>query len=184
MKLKDFDVLFNDFVRGDFAAFVDHFVRQAGNELVPTGLIWEVDDVGIFLLNDIRISHSGMAHFAFWDRRFSGREALCREMIEYVIEEYELEKISVQVPVYANHTLQAVERIGFVREGRLRKEILYKGKWFDVNTYSILRGESFELGRKSIEQVCFKCGGSYLGGKDGTESTKRGAEESGHSIRE
>jgi len=171
-KLSQFDTLFNDFVRGDFAAFVNHFVQQVDGEPVPAGLIWEVDDVGLFLLNEIKVGHSGKAHFVFWDRRFSGREALCRGMLEYVMEEYDLLKISVEVPVYANHTLQAVEKIGFVREGRIRRDILYKGNWFDVNVYSILKGETFEPNKYVIRQVCFKCGNTYPGDKHGTESTK------------
>ena len=171
-KLKDFDVLFNDFVRGDFPAFLEHFVLQVNGEPVPAGLIWEVDDVGLFLLNEIIPGVSGMGHFVFWDRRFTGRENLCRQMARYALETYDLQKISVAVPVYAYFTLRAMELIGFVREGRLRREALYKGKWFDVNRYSILRDEDFlihEGRKKHLHQVCFNCGNVYLGAKNGTE---------------
>lgn len=140
-RLNKFDVLFNDFVRGDVKEFINHFVVVIDGEPRPTGLIWDIDDVGIFFLNEIRPLQSASAHMVFWDRRFKGREELCRAMLRYVFDQYKLRRIQVEVPLYANSTLQTMERIGFVKEGRKRKAIKYKGEWFDVNLYSILPEE-------------------------------------------
>lgn len=163
-KLKDFKTLFNDQVKGDFGIFVDHFVKQIDGTFVPAGLIWEVDDVGIFILNEILVGRSGKAHFVFWDSRFAGREELCRQMIRYIFQEYGLVKVTVEVPLYAPNTINAVERIGLIREGRLRKEIPYEGELFDVNVYSILDGEDFQTNsRKDLKQICFECGEVFSG---------------------
>lgn len=140
-KLKNFDTLFNDFVRGNFQAFIEHFIIQVGDEIQSAGLMWDVDDVGMFVMNDIRPCASASGHFLFWDRRFSGREDLCRKMVEFVMEKYNLVRLEIRVPVYSNHTMKAVERIGFTKEGRLRDAILYKDHWFDVNIYSVISRE-------------------------------------------
>jgi RimJ/RimL family protein N-acetyltransferase len=140
-RLSKFDVLFNDFVRGDLAAFINHFVVMVDGEPTPTGLMWDIDDVGIFLLNEIKPMESASAHLVFWDKRFRGREELCREMLKYVFKEYGFRRIKVEIPLYATLSLNAMERIGFTKEGRMRKAVKYKGEWFDVNIYSILPEE-------------------------------------------
>lgn len=148
-KLSQFDTLFNDFVAGDFGAFVSHFVKQdAAGVPVAQGLLWEVDDVGIFFLNEIVPLESANAHFVFWDRRFKGREELCRRMVKYAFDTFGFHRIKTEVPLYAKGIYKAVERIGFVKEGRLREAVLFKGEWFDVNIYSILRSE-VENGRST-----------------------------------
>ena len=120
-KLSQFDVLFNDFIRGDYKAFVNHFIVQIDGQPSATGLIWDVDDVGIILLNDIVPFKSAMAHFVFWDKRFRGREELIRQMIRYAFETYRFRRIRVEVPLYAAETKKAVERVGFIQEGRMKK---------------------------------------------------------------
>ncbi len=160
-KLKGFDTLFNDFVKDDYAAFVNHFVMQVDGQPVPTGLLWDVDDVGIFFLNEIIPHQSATAHFLFWDRRFKGREELCVAMLDYAFENYKFQRIKVEVPLYAFHTMDAVEKLGFVLEGRMRKAILYHDKWFDLNLYSVLPHDldrTLRSSRKHRYSVCFKCG--------------------------
>ncbi len=164
-KLSKFDVLFNDFVRGDRRAFINHFIVQVDGQPSPAGLIWDVDDVGIIMINDIIPYHSATAHFVFWDKRFRGREDLCRDMLKYGFETYKFRRIRVEVPLYAAKTKLAVERIGFVQEGRLRKAVLWNGDWFDVNVFSILP-EDFGSPRKGLPwgvfyNTCFLCGDVY-----------------------
>jgi RimJ/RimL family protein N-acetyltransferase len=165
--LKKYDVLFNDWVRGDFKAFVNHFVVQVDGEPTAAGLMWDVDDVGMFLLNEIRPEISGTAHFTFWDEKFRGREILCRQMLEYVFETYKFKRIETRVALYARSALAATERIGFIQEGRLRSCVLYKGKWFDVNVYSILPEDLDEIPDVDLSSwrnrrlTCWGCGEVY-----------------------
>jgi RimJ/RimL family protein N-acetyltransferase len=141
-KVQEFDTLFDDFYEKDFAKFVDAFVRQdAAGDFVATGLLWTVDDVGIFRLTDMVPLQSAHAHFLFWDRRFRGREGLIRAGLKHVFDKYKFHRIKVEVPMYAHKTLVAVERIGFKKEGRMREHVRYKGDWFDANLYSMLEGD-------------------------------------------
>jgi len=167
-KLSEFDVLFNDFVNGDLRAFISHFIVQVDGELKPTGLFWDVDDVGILLLKEMIPLQSAEAHFVFWDRRFRGRENLCRGMLKHVFDQFKFERIEVRVPLYAQDTILAVERLGFVKEGRLRRCVPYKGDWFGVNIYSVLPDEvegDFSItnsqGRNARHTTCMECGNKF-----------------------
>lgn len=164
---KEYDVLFNDWVDGDFKAFINHFLRQENGELVAAGLMWEVDDVGMFYLNEIKPAVSATAHFVFWDLRFRGREDLCREMVKYVFEKYQFQRIEVRVPLYATKTLRAVSSLGFVQEGRIRGVAPYKGDMYDMMIFSTLPGEFDDLPegdlgkRENRRQLCGECGTIY-----------------------
>ena len=140
-RLKKFDIIFNTDVPNDPIAFAQLFLNQNSNGFVEArGLIWEVDDVGILYLTNIG-SRSATAHFSFWDQRIRGRETLLREMVRYAMKEYGFERIETRAGLHATKAIRAVERIGFVKEGRLRKIINYKGKLFDAYVYSLLREE-------------------------------------------
>lgn len=140
-KLKQFDVLFDKGIV-DSDSFIQSFVVINNDGTIePVGIIVEVDDVGIIRFTEIEPNVSANIHVTFWDRRFRGREELVRQVLAYAMEIFNLHRISAQVPLYANPLLGAIERVGFKKEGRLREATLFRGKWFDVNQYSVLRGE-------------------------------------------
>lgn len=140
-KIKQFDVVFNEHVPNDPIEFASIFLGQdKTGEVFAKGLIWEVDDVGILYLTEI-CETQALAHFTFWDRKLRGRLNLIREMIKYCFARYGFERIETRVALYAKPILPVVEKIGFKKEGRLRHTSPYKGKWFDTNIYSILKGE-------------------------------------------
>lgn len=143
-RLGQFEVLFNNQHGGDFKAFVSNFVAQTGPDTFePTGLFWEVDDVGILYLTNIKPGYEATAHFSFWDRRYRGREELLKEMIRYNFEKLQLHRLVAEVPLFAPALLSFTEKLGFVKEGRRRQTTWYKNQWFDSNIYSILRSEVF-----------------------------------------
>lgn len=142
-RLKGFDVIFNDMVRGGFEEFVGMLfdIDQEHSSLVPSGLVWEVDDVGILFLTEIRPAFEAQAHFVFWDRRFRGRRELCQAMTKHVMEEFKLHRIFAEVPAYASNTAAFVRGLGFKPEGRKRSSVKYKGQWFDVKLFAVIEGE-------------------------------------------
>jgi RimJ/RimL family protein N-acetyltransferase len=142
MKISRFEKAFNDYVKNDPQSFLEVFFSpDSKGEPSAQGIIYEVDDVGILYLTEIRPGVSALAHFNFWDQRFRGREELCRAMLRYAFGKFKFHRITAQVGLYAKPELVAVERIGFVKEGRMREATIYKGEWFDVNLYSILERE-------------------------------------------
>ncbi len=148
-KLKEFDTIFNGYVANNIDAFIHSFVKGNGSgDVQSTGIIWEVDDVGILYLTEISVGNDAYAHFNFWDRRIKGRENLIRGMMRNVMGEFNLHRISIEVGMFAAAWMcPAVERIGFTREGRKREAIWHvpkktqEGQWFDSIMYSILRQE-------------------------------------------
>ena len=141
-QLKQFDVVFNDFVENDLESFINIFLSNDGSDgVISNGLIWEVDSVGLIYITDIK-PHSALAHFSFWDRRLKGREDLIRGMLRYGFETFGFHRIEAKVGLYAAPWVsRAIEKVGFKKDGRLREAVLYKGKWFDLNVYSILEHE-------------------------------------------
>jgi len=146
-RLKQFDTIFNGYVANNIDAFIHSFIQGNGSgDIQATGVIWEVDDVGIVYLTEISVGNDAYAHFNFWDRRFKGRENLIRGMMLHVMTEYDLHRVTSEVGMFASPWLpQALERVGFVREGRKRESIWHvprgtdEGQWFDSLMYSMLR---------------------------------------------
>ena len=154
--LKRFKTVFNSYIENNLDEFIKLFVQGDGDSVKATGLLWEVDDVGILYLTEIALGHDALAHFNFWDRRFKGREGLIRGMLVHVMDTFELHRVTVEVGTFAGGWLpNAVERIGFKKEGRKREAIMFEGIWYDSLLYSILRSE-------------VNTDGSLVGGKDGS----------------
>jgi RimJ/RimL family protein N-acetyltransferase len=149
-KLSRFPTVFNHHI-SEFDDFAAIFISMEGGEPQANGVIWEVDDIGLFFMTDIYPLFQATGHFTFWDQRFRGRERLVREMLKYVFKEFGFRRIQAEVPLYSPPTLAAVERIGFVKEGRLRKYTYYQGMWYDVNLYSVLAEEMLDNGNPEAE---------------------------------
>lgn len=146
-KLSEFDVLFNDFIGNNIDDFIKKFITQnPDGSLESTGLIWQVDDVGIIYLTSIRPGIEAEGHFSFWDQRLKGREPLIRAMLKKAFEDYKFHRIVAHIPLYAKPVLAFVERVGFIKEGRMREAVRYKGDWMDANLYSILDREVEDVG--------------------------------------
>jgi RimJ/RimL family protein N-acetyltransferase len=140
-KLSQFPILFNRHIQG-IDDFINTFISQnPDGSLRPNGIVWEVDDIGIFFLTDIYPAYQATGHFTFWDRRFRGRRDLIRAMIAHTFKEFGFHRIIAEVPLYAMPTIHAMEGIGLIKEGRMRKAAWYNGEWWDCNVYSILEEE-------------------------------------------
>lgn len=141
-RLGRFETIFNEYVGRDFESYLSIFVRQEGDDLFATSLVWEVDDVGLLYLTDMRPSFDALAHFTFWDGRMRGRAPLLREAAVYAIKCLGFHRITAEIPMYIKPVvLSVVEQAGFVKEGRKRAVSLYRGNWFDATVYSLLDSE-------------------------------------------
>ena len=143
-KARQFETLFTAEINGDFRKFLEVFLRQLPDGSVESnGLFWLVDDfVGILYLTDIIAGVDAHAHFTFFDKRLRGREELVKQMLQFVFARYKFQRLTVEAALFASpSTFKFVERLGFKLEGRKRSARMYKGQWFDVNIYGILRHE-------------------------------------------
>lgn len=142
-KSRQFKTLFNQEIRADFKKFLEVFLREGSNGVETNGLFWVVDDfLGVLYITDIVPACDALAEYTFFDRRTKGREPLVRAMLRYVFDRYKFNRITVEVGLYAHTaTIDFVEKVGFKREGRKRKAVLYDGQWFDTLIYGMLKGE-------------------------------------------
>jgi RimJ/RimL family protein N-acetyltransferase len=142
-KSKQFDVLFTEEVRQSEQKFLELFLYEGPNGPETRGLFFVVDDfVGVFYMDHIVPGIDAHVHYSFFDRRQKGRVKLVKKMLRFAFESYGFRRLSVEIPLYATYnTRKFVEEIGFKVEGRKRKGTQYKGEWFDVLQYGILREE-------------------------------------------
>ena len=126
-----------------FDEFVDFFVKcYPDGTLESRGLCYIIDDcVGIFWLSNICWPLGAEVHYTFFDGRHNGRLNLTRRALKYAFQTYCFARLYVRVALYAKLPIRFVESVGFKREGRLRKCILYRDRYYDANAYSILKEE-------------------------------------------
>ena len=126
-----------------FEEFISFFVRQnfATDKLESKGILFSIDDVGIFWVSDLNWPAYAEVHYTFWDGRLNGRLDLCRKGVKYVFEHYGFKCLYVRVAAYADKHWRFVESMGFVKEGILRSRVKYKETWWDLKCYSLLKHE-------------------------------------------
>lgn len=118
----------------------------------PRGIFYVVDDfVGVFYITDFKYDFSDAnVHYTFFDRRHKGRVPLVRAMLKYVFDQFHFQRLSVELPLYMSGesvqrskqgVMNFIRMCGFQHEGRRRKAALYKGEYFDINLYGIVKQE-------------------------------------------
>ena len=129
--------LFDDFSRGNFKLFCSRL--QAPNS------IWvETEDSnGLFYATDVRPGLSATGHLVFFDKKLRGKEELSMDLIRFLITGAGLKKVNVYLPDYAGAAMHFVERMGFRKEGCLRRWSYSKGRLYDMHLYGITREEAF-----------------------------------------
>ncbi len=143
-KSKQFDTLFSEEVRDNMDRFIKLFLYEGPDGPATRGLFYVVDDfVGVFYMNHIVPGLDASVHYSFFDRRQRGRVRLVREMLKHAFTAYGFRRLTVETPMYVKYNTRSfVEEIGFKSEGRKRKAAYFKGEWFDVLQYGILREEA------------------------------------------
>jgi RimJ/RimL family protein N-acetyltransferase len=145
-KSKRLKNIFGHETEGDWTNFLSVLMTGGNiNDVAATGLFWVVDDfVGVFYMTRIIPGVDALVHYIFFDKRHRGREALVKGMIKWGIERYRFNRISVELPEYASAYAKSYieNHLGFKREGKKRKAAQYKGMWFDITLYGLLRSEA------------------------------------------
>lgn len=147
-KARQFPTVYGQEV-GDFASFMNMFFDHdvVSGLLSPRGLFWVLNDfTGVFYLTEIIEGPDGLldanAHYTFFDKRHRGRVPLVKEMLKFWFTKYEFQRLSAAIPNYV--TAQArhfAQECGMCYEGKKRKCAKYKGEYFDMNLYGILKSE-------------------------------------------
>ena len=131
----------------------ENFIKSLSSQKVPTDIVFGIEvggkligGVGIHRINwTSRNGYLGIAIFdkSFWNKGI-GTEATML-MIKYAFEYLNLHKILLEVYEYNKRAIRVYEKLGFKREGVLRKNHYLKGKYHDVIVMGILQEEYFKL---------------------------------------
>jgi hypothetical protein len=97
---------------------------------------------GIVYAKNIIIGHKADGHFIFFDHKLHGKEDLLKDCLIWVFLTADLERFSVWLPPYCGAIKRfLVRRLGFTKEGTLRKQVIHEGRFLDIDVFSILRDE-------------------------------------------
>lgn len=137
-KYSKYRILFSDVSVNNAAMFTQMVMS-------PTSVVLTMScdgkEVGLYYITELRTLTSAHAHYAFWDRRQNGRRKLILTTARRIMEQLELHRLNVSVPIYAFSALSHIHKMGLRIEGRRTEAILYQGRWADKLEFGVLRSE-------------------------------------------
>ncbi len=131
----------------------EEFIRRINSQRVPTDIVFgiEADEKLIGTAGIHRInwaSRNGYFGIAIFDKNYwnmgIGTEATSL-ILKYAFEYLNLHKILLEVYEYNKRAIRVYEKLGFKKEGVLRKNHYLKGKYYDVIVMGIFQEEYFKL---------------------------------------
>jgi len=137
------EMLFADTIKDDPEAFLDTLMN-------PRAVWFEIcsledsKPIGVAAVTNVIPGFDAQGHFAFWDSQSRGREDLIMKLIVQVMEQYQLHRISAEIPSMQSGVIRFIKRLGFQSEGVRREGTLRKGSWIDMEMFGILQSEAEE----------------------------------------
>ena len=112
----------------------------------PDFWVISLDDatVGYFRLSNHSIENKNIYIGADIAKEYTGKgiaKEAYSKFIPYLFKEYELHKISLEVLSTNDRAINLYTKLGFIKEGIKREEVLKNGKWVDSIIMSILKSQ-------------------------------------------
>ncbi len=136
--LKSQDYTFDDVTRGRGDIFVagmvapqtEHFAFGEDGHVSVQNIVPKVNaNIRLVTWNKVPISKTVEAG---------------RELIKYLFNEYELNRVSAFIPTFSDQAIRLVTLLGFKYEGEVRGSFLTGGKYYGTTIYGLLRSEYFK----------------------------------------
>lgn len=129
----------------DARGFIKNWLQQfARNDGFVAGIWFRGELAGIINLNYIHWFNR-CTNIGFWlGESFQGKGIVtkaCQALIDYTFQELGLYRIEMDPPTMNVKSCAVAERLGFTREGILRKKWVVKGRFIDGVLYSLLADE-------------------------------------------
>lgn len=134
------DTLFSDYTRGKVEPYLDVLFH-------PGAVIAEIYNLskgtphGVLMMTRVIPGFDALAHFTVWDSKVRGKEMLFLQMMRYWMREFNLHRLSAEIPGHMTGVIRFARRLGFVEEGIRREGNLHKGAWMDMTMFGILQSE-------------------------------------------
>ncbi len=81
------------------------------------------------MATDVIIHFDADTHFAIWNGRARGKEKAMLMGLEWLMNKWDLRRVTAEIPAYQKGVIRFAKRLGFVEEGERRDAVLYKGSW-------------------------------------------------------
>jgi ribosomal-protein-serine acetyltransferase len=137
----------------DSLAFIESTVKQyERNDGFHLGIWMDVSLVGVIGLHEIDHQNRSTSIGYWLGEEFQGRGYMsetCRAVCIFLFQTSDLNRIWLRTAVGNIKSQNLAERLGFVREGILRKAELLSAGYVDQCSYSLLR-DDFALRRKTL----------------------------------
>lgn len=104
-------------------------------------MVLEIGDVGIVYAFNIRPRRDALLKFVFLDKQTHNRQRAVLSAVRWLVVEFDLQRVSLQVPSYMRYALKRMHRMGIMFEGKIRSAYEYKGSWVSMYLFGILRNE-------------------------------------------
>lgn len=136
--LNNINGLFDDYHKDNFGIFI--------NKLRSQDTVWleREDGNGLLYLTNVIPNLSATGHVVYWDKRLRGREEFTMDCLRWLMGVIPLEKVNLFLPAYALAARAFADRIGFKREGIIRRWSKSDGKLFDIFVFGITKEEAFD----------------------------------------
>lgn len=105
----------------------------------PTGRMIGRCELAAYNPDDARAELSYALNRQFWGQGLTTEAA--RAVLRYAFEEMRLNRVSAKVFADNSASVRLLEKLGMVREGRLRQYVQVRGQPEDVDIYSLLHAE-------------------------------------------
>jgi len=128
----------DDFHKDNFAAFMAQL--QAPN------CVWleRTDGNGVLYATNVVPRLCAFVHFIYWDRKLAGTERMTMNCIDWLVRVADLQKINAQIPDFAKAAQCFALRLGFKREGVLRRASFSQGRLYDAVFFGMTKEEVHE----------------------------------------
>lgn len=146
----------------DARSFEEHLQELAVTGAKPYVMCFGDDCAGVSSFLDIRSQHRGLEIGSTWiSKPFQGtfvNPAAKFLMLEYAFEHLGCERVQLKCDARNVHSQRAIEKLGAIKEGVLRKHIILPDGFVrDTVMYSIIQGE-WPLVRANLKKRLAKLG--------------------------
>jgi len=120
---------------------LDYFLAVCGK----SDVLLEVKDYGYARLTHLQIERSARLHGAFWSSKVIKDFTSIKKGILDLMYRYDLQRLEVVIPTSCKGLSRFLSKLGFIKEGTLRKTGMTGKLLFDQDIFSIIKdGGNYE----------------------------------------
>jgi RimJ/RimL family protein N-acetyltransferase len=130
------DYAFDDYSRGNPQMFINGLLDY-------NSIHWAIEESGYIVARNVRKGGSCDLHFVIWDRQYPFPKAIQagKEALDHLFNISGVERVTGPVPTHNHQAKRFATLLRFKYEGSMRRAELYKGIYYDVDIFGILKSE-------------------------------------------